>query len=396
MRTFLGTPAGLWLRRRFSPREVYGLTLTAGLTAITLFLWVFNGLVEYLLARNPLVRVDLAVLRFFHSEGEPALTSAVVVLETLFSPEVLLTAAVLAGLLLLYIARRRKDFGSGFRGISLLAAAFGTAVLATVSKVLFHRLRPPASMQLVHEGGYGFPSSHAMTTLVLGAVLWYLFFSLRPPRSRWGSWPAKTRVGVVVLTIVLVVGLGRIYTGAHYPSDVLAGWMLGGAWASICVTAAEVLRRLHADGRVSIDSYKRIGADYARFSLVGASNALVDLGILNLLLLIEPTRTPWRLVAYSIVALIATNANSYLWNTLWTFRHRARHDSRHTGMFVLQAVFSIGAGSLVLWLAASWLVTYTDLSPLLGANLAKALSMLVGSTTSFFLMRFVVFRGERA
>jgi PAP2 superfamily len=47
------------------------------------------------------------------------------------------------------------------------------------------------------------------------------------PLWRWGgSWLARTRVGLAV--VALVVGLGQVYTGAHYPSDVLAGWALGG------------------------------------------------------------------------------------------------------------------------------------------------------------------------
>lgn len=91
---------------------------------------------------------------------------------------------------------------------------------------------------------------------------------------------------------------------------------------------------------------------YAKFSLVGVSNALVDIGVLNLLLLIDPTRAPGHLVLYNVAALSATNANSYLWNTLWTFKKRARHDTRQAGLFILQAVLGAGVSSLVLWLVA--------------------------------------------
>ena len=47
------------------------------------------------------------------------------------------------------------------------------------------------------------------------------------------------------MVVILLVGLDRIYLGVHYPSDVLAGWTLGGVWASICLTAAEVYRRFY-------------------------------------------------------------------------------------------------------------------------------------------------------
>ena len=52
---------------------------------------------------------------------------------------------------------------------------------------------------------------------------------------------------LAVVALALLVGLGRVYTGAHYPSDVLAGWALGGVWASVCLTAAEVFRRLREE-----------------------------------------------------------------------------------------------------------------------------------------------------
>ena len=244
------SPAGLWLRRRLSPREVYGLALTVGLILAALFTWAFGTIAEDVLTRDPLVRVDTAVLGFFHSHGHPYLTTAVVVFEAVSSPEALLVVAALSGALLLFLAHKRKNFGAGFSGAVLLAAAFGTGALIELLKSLFDRPRPPASLQLVAEVGQSFPSGHATATLMLGAVLWYLF-ALRSPSSRGGSWRAKAQVGFAVFAVILLVGVGRVYTGAHYPSDVLAGWALGGVWASLCLTAAEVFRRLREDGKVA-------------------------------------------------------------------------------------------------------------------------------------------------
>ena len=244
---FFRSPAGMWLGRRFSPRGVFGLALTAGLAFAGLFSCAFATVAEDVLTRDPLVGVDLAVLRFFHSHAAPTLTSAVNVFEAIVSPELLLSAAALAGVALVALAYRRKDFRFGFPGAVLLAAAFGTGALAELSKAVFQRPRPPATLQLAAETGNGFPSSHAMVAVVVGAVLCYLF-ALRPPDARWGSWRAKTRVALAVVVVALLVGLGRVYAGAHYPSDVLAGWALGGAWASTCPTAAEVYRRLRPSG----------------------------------------------------------------------------------------------------------------------------------------------------
>ncbi len=239
----LASPAGLWLRRRLSPGEVYGLSLTIGLLLTGLFTWAFGGIVEDLLSRDPLVKADLNVLGFIYSHGDSTLTTAVVAFEAVFSPEVLLLAGAAAGCLLLVLGWRRREPGKVFSGGVLLAAAFGTGALVELFKLLFNRPRPPASLQLVTETGLSFPSGHAMASLVIGAAALYLW-SLRPP-ARWGvSWKAKARMGLAVLVLVLLVGLGRVYTGAHYPSDVLAGWALGGIWASLCLTAAEVFRRM--------------------------------------------------------------------------------------------------------------------------------------------------------
>jgi putative flippase GtrA len=134
---------------------------------------------------------------------------------------------------------------------------------------------------------------------------------------------------------------------------------------------------------------------YAQFSLIGGSNALVDLGVLNLLLLVWPTRSSEILVVFNIAALALTNANSYLWNTLWTFRHQARHDTRQVGLFTAQGVLNVSVGALLLWLLAHWLVAHTDLSPLAGGNVAKVVSMAGASTLSFVLLRYFVFRKSK-
>lgn len=175
----------------------------------------------------------------------------------------------------------------------------------------------------------------------------------------------------------------------------LAGWALGGVWASLCLTAAEVFRGLRASGKPPTEPLIETAVRYAQFSFVGALNAAVDLAALNLLLLLEPTRNPGQLVLYNAVALALANANSYLWNTQWTFRHHARHDGRQVGMFIAQAALNVGIGSLVFWLSAHLLAGYSGLSPFVGGNVAKVVSMLTASTVSFLILRHFVFRKAR-
>ena len=98
MRAFLRTPTGRWIKRRFSPREAFGLTFTIGLVFTALFSWVFGGVVEDVLARDPLVQTDVVILQFVYSHGDPNLTLLTTLFEVLFSPELLLPAGAVAGL----------------------------------------------------------------------------------------------------------------------------------------------------------------------------------------------------------------------------------------------------------------------------------------------------------
>src|SRR4051812_11373269 len=117
---------------------------------------------------------------------------------------------------------------------------------------------------------------------------------------------------------------------------------------------------------------RRLFGSYAKFSVVGLTNVVVDYGTLNLLLLLFPTREPNHLAAYNLVALVLANTNSYVWNTRWTFRSRARRDNhRQKAMFAAQAVLNVGVSSVVLWLAARFLFAYAALPSIVVGDLAK-------------------------
>ncbi len=144
------------------------------------------------------------------------------------------------------------------------------------------------------------------------------------------------------------------------------------------------------------ESQKQAGKKYAQFSAVGLSNMLVDVGALNLLLFLSPTGSPEVLVLFNLAALVLANANSYLWNTLWTFRDEASHDARQVGMFTAQGLLNVAVGSALLWLAAHGLKAHTDLSPWASGNVAKAFSTVTASTLSFLFLRLFVFRPKEA
>ncbi len=141
---------------------------------------------------------------------------------------------------------------------------------------------------------------------------------------------------------------------------------------------------------------KKGSVRFSKFTVVGLSNAVVDLGILNLFLWLASTRDPSVLALYNGVALVLANVNSYFWNTRWTFRGRAkRHDRRQRVLFTLQALFNIFVSNGLFFLLVRPVLVYTEVPAYLAGNVAKLVSIAVASTLSFFLMRYLVFSRTR-
>ena len=134
---------------------------------------------------------------------------------------------------------------------------------------------------------------------------------------------------------------------------------------------------------------------FTKFSTVGLSNAAVDIGVLNLFLWLQPTREVFLLVIFNGIALVLANLNSYVWNTLWTFKGRAEHDLRQGVLFALQALVNIGVSKSLFWALLHPLSVNTDIPTYLVGNVAKIASVLVASTISFFILRYVVFSRKR-
>ena len=134
---------------------------------------------------------------------------------------------------------------------------------------------------------------------------------------------------------------------------------------------------------------------FSKFSLVGLSNAVVDIGVLNLFLWLQPTRETSLLVLYNGFALVLANVNSYIGNSRWTFRGRAEHNLRQRTLFCLQAFLNIGISTAVFWALIHPLLVDTEIPAYLVGNVAKIISVVVASVISFFILRYVVFSRKR-
>lgn len=135
-----------------------------------------------------------------------------------------LVVAFLAGLFSILGCRREA--------LLVMLAAAGGATLSQGLKAIFDRERPEAALRAAEVMNPSFPSGHAMLSAVVFLTIGVL--SAHFARQRHVKLYA---VSAAVVT-TLLVGPTRVYLGVHWPSDVLAGWSLGAAWALSCWLAA--------------------------------------------------------------------------------------------------------------------------------------------------------------
>ena len=133
-------------------------------------------------------------------------------------------------------------------GFLILRRRWGMLVLVAVAvlggegleqglKVLFGRERPTEVPHLAPAQGMSFPSGHAMLSAIVYLTLGGLLARLVPDRR------SKAFILAVAVVLTALVGSTRVFLGVHYPTDVLAGWSAGLAWAALCALAARALAR---------------------------------------------------------------------------------------------------------------------------------------------------------
>ena len=144
--------------------------------------------------------------------------------------------AVLTTLTLLvvgFLALTRRFGASAF----LMCAAAGGQTLNVALKAFYRRERPDPAFRWIEIDSLSFPSGHATSSAVIYLVMAVLLARLVDTTSQ------KAYIIGSALLLSFLVGLTRVYLGVHYPTDVVAGWAVGIAWAQFCWFVAHALGR---------------------------------------------------------------------------------------------------------------------------------------------------------
>ena len=206
-----------------------GLFLVIGLVLVTLAAAAFAQIAEAVV-EGQTDAFDRGILTWMGEIGAPWLDTAALEVTALGARIVVYMVVLVASA---FLWQSRHHYSAALLWVSV----FGAGLINTVLKISFNRPRPDVfPWRTQHVGLASFPSGHAMTSIVVYGTLAFLIARLAPT-----PWLKRLVWGLAVMVIVLV-GLSRLYLGVHYPSDVLAGFIIGGAWAIICALGMEAVR----------------------------------------------------------------------------------------------------------------------------------------------------------
>lgn len=207
-------------------RLAFGLLLSLGLLGLFVLIAVNigepgdGGHIDNWLGR------ELEEVRIAH----PMLTAVFIGITYLGSFYVIAPLTILVALLLM--SKRRV-----FLGVLWLLAQSVGGLFNSLSKIAFDRARPDFRDASVYETTASFPSGHAMGSIICYGMLVYLLLLFLPGKS------TRIMMPLAMALLILAIGFSRIYLGAHFFTDVLGGFAVGGCWLTVCICAAEAVRR---------------------------------------------------------------------------------------------------------------------------------------------------------
>jgi undecaprenyl-diphosphatase len=239
---------------RLRPRDRRELILLVGAIALLLLILVFMKLASEVL-EGETQGFDRRILLALRSPDDlsrpigPAwMVGAALDITSLGSATVLgLTVFAVAGFLLLQGLWRRALF--------VMAASFGGWFLNGALKQLFQRPRPDVVPHLRDVMSMSFPSGHALQSAVVYLTLGALSMHIAERRL------TKFYCMTIAMLATALVGVSRLYLGVHYPTDVLAGWLIGLSWALLCWMVERSLERQKGLKRERAEAAARTRAD---------------------------------------------------------------------------------------------------------------------------------------
>lgn len=186
---------------------------------------IFLLIVIYLLKTDKMLWFDDSIYNFINQFANEGLTSFFKFI-TNFASFTYITIFIV----IIFIFIKDK-----WIGILVAVNSVNSAIINKVLKSIFVRPRPDV-LRMIKQGGYSFPSGHAMASMTFYGILIYLIYKSNiNKRLKYGF--------IIILSILIfLIGLSRIYLGVHYASDILAGYLVSLIYLIIFITMVNKIK----------------------------------------------------------------------------------------------------------------------------------------------------------
>jgi undecaprenyl-diphosphatase len=172
---------------------------------------------------------DDAALRWISQHRSPALEPIMLEITFLGTGTVVVTVVAVSAMFL-WLTRHR------YSAILLLVSTVGGILLNNLLKLGFGRPRPQIFDWGTEVVSWSFPSGHAMSSTVVYGTVAYLAARLQRRHLH------RVLTLLAAAAVILAISVTRLYLGVHYPSDVVAGVLIGVAWAGFCLATLEAFQ----------------------------------------------------------------------------------------------------------------------------------------------------------
>jgi undecaprenyl-diphosphatase len=212
-------------RRAHNAYAVFGIFLVSGTATAIACTWAFSELAGHV-RKGSTQPFDDAIMHWVGMHQNPKVQAVMLEITSLGTGTVVGMIVLIAGTFL-WLNNHRHS------AVLLIVATLGGLILDNLLKIGFNRPRPQIFAWGTHASSSSFPSGHAMSSVIVYGTVAYL--AARLQRN------VHSRVLTLVLAgvIVVLISVSRVYLGVHYPSDILAGFLIGLAWAGFCMAVLE-------------------------------------------------------------------------------------------------------------------------------------------------------------